>query len=59
MQKTMTTKSNPIIVALEQQLKKLEQQTLELHKRVSYLERENNRTKSNLVNIEHKVNKKG
>jgi hypothetical protein len=55
----MTTQSNPIIVALEQQLKKLEQQTLELHKRVSYLERENNRTKSNLVNIEHKVNKKG
>ena len=43
--------SDPKIAQLEQQLKRMEQQVLELNKRLTFLERENNRRKNEINQV--------
>jgi TolA-binding protein len=49
----MTTlqQPDPKIAQLEQQLKRMEQKVLELNKRLTFLERENNRRKGEINQI--------
>ena len=48
---TPSPQSDPKIVQLEQQLKRMEQQVVELNKRLMFLERENNRRKNEINQV--------
>jgi TolA-binding protein len=48
---TPNPQSDPKIAQLEQQLKRMEQQVVELNKRLMFLERENNRRKNEINQV--------
>jgi chromosome segregation ATPase len=48
---TSSPQSDPKIAQLEQQLNRLEQQVVELNKRLMFLERENNRRKNEINQV--------
>ena len=48
---TPSPQSDPKVAQLEQQLKRMEQQVVELNKRVMFLERENNRRKNEINQV--------
>jgi hypothetical protein len=48
---TSSPQSDPKIAQLEQQLKRMEQQVVELNKRLMFLERENNRRKNEINQV--------
>ena len=51
--------NNPKIALLEQQLQQLQRQLAELNQRVLFLERENNRRRSDLTQVASAINRKG
>jgi len=48
---TPSPQSDPKIAQLEQQLKRMEQKVVELNKRLTFLERENNRRKGEINQV--------
>ena len=50
---------DPKVTALEQKVQTLENQLRELHRRVDYLERENNRRKAESTQLTQAINRKG
>ena len=48
---TPSPQSDPKVAQLEQQLKRMEQQVVELNKRLMFLERENNRRKNEINQV--------